>query len=88
MTSRIITSACMSNTGFHANGKPNWWARVGSGASTRFLEIPTVRGDKILDCVVDLPPGTEVHCGAGKGSHKTVRETVVTEALEAAGDDT
>lgn len=27
---------------------------------------------------VDVPTGTTVYCGAGKGSRKTVRETVVT----------
>lgn len=68
----------MSNTGYHANGKPCWWARVGSGAAATFLEIPEVRGDQVLRCEVDLPPGTTVFCGAGKGTHKTVRETVVT----------
>ena len=76
--SRLTTSDRMSNTGYHQNGKPNWWARVGSGDSARFLPIPRVRGDEILDCEVDVPPGTTVYCGAGRGSHKTVRETVVT----------
>jgi hypothetical protein len=68
----------MSNTGYHENGKPTWWARIGEGADARFLEIPWTRGDKPLDCVVDVPPGTSVTCGAGKGTHKTVRQTVVT----------
>lgn len=76
--SRLTTTDCMSNTGYHQNGKPNWWARIGSGDSARFLPIPKVRGDAILDCEVDVPPGTTVHCGAGKGSYKTVRETVIT----------
>jgi len=76
--SRIKTTTKMSNTGYHANAKPNWWVRVGD----RFLRIPSVRGDHELDVVVDVPPGTEVHCGAGKGSHKTVRVTVVTTAIE------
>lgn len=78
MSSRIITNSRMSNTGYHQNGKPNWWARIGSGADARFLNIPRVRGDEILDCVVDVPVGTTVYCGAGRGSYKTVRETVVT----------
>ena len=85
-SSRLTTSSRMSNTGYHANGKPNWWARVGSGASAKWVEIPQVRGDRYLDCTVDLPPGTEVFCGAGKGAYKTVRETVVTEALPAAAE--
>ena len=77
--SRLTTTSRMSNTGYHQHGKPIWWARVGSGDSARFLKIPKVRGDAILDCEVDVPPGTTVFCGAGKGFHKTVRETVVTE---------
>lgn len=77
--SRLTTTQRMSNTGYHQNGKPNWWARIGSGDSARFLRIQKVRGDEILDVDVDVPPGTTVHCGAGKGSHKTIRETVVTE---------
>ncbi len=79
--SRIQTIVRMSNSGYHANGQPNWWARVGSGDSARFLPISRVRGDAILDCVVDVPPGTTVFCGAGKGSHKTVRATVETEPV-------
>lgn len=75
---KLRTTARMSNTGYHANGKPNWWARVGAGESARFLQIPRVRGDQILECEVDVPPGTTVCCGAGKGHYKTVRETVVT----------
>jgi len=78
MNSRIVTESRMSNTGYHLNSKPFWWARVGKGSGAYFIEIPRVRGDEILDCIVDLPPGTTVFCGAGRGQSKTVRETVVT----------
>lgn len=81
--SRLTTTSRMSNTGYHSNGKPTWWARVGSD----FIKVAYTRGDAILDCVVDLPPGTEVHCGAGKGTHKTVRQTVVTVAIESPSVD-
>lgn len=74
MTSRLVTTDRMSNAGYHANGKPTWWAR----ANGAFLDIPRIRGDAYLDVEVDVPAGTEVSCGAGKGSYKTVRETVVT----------
>ncbi len=77
--SRLITTKRMSNTGYHLHGKPNWWARVGQGDDAIFLRIPPTRGDSILDCEVDVPVGTTVYYGAGKGTHKTVRETVVTE---------
>jgi len=82
MQSRLKTTDRMSNKGYHANGKPTWWARVGAGGDAKFLQIPWTRGDDYLDCIVDVPPGTEVYCGAGKGSHKTVRQTVVTVAVE------
>ncbi len=81
-TSLLKSTTKMSNTGYHANGKPNWWARVGKGDDATWLEIPRTRGDAALECVVAVPPGTEVHIGAGKGSHKTVRETVVTAPVE------
>jgi hypothetical protein len=77
-TSRLQSTDRMSNTGYHANGKPSWWARIGTGDDARFLQIPSVRGDRQLDCVVDVPSGTEVHIGAGRGSHKTIRQTVTT----------
>ena len=76
--SKIETKNRMSNTGYHANGKPNWWARVGTGDDAKFITIPWTRGDSCLSCEVDLPAGTTVYCGAGKGTHKTIRETVVT----------
>ena len=79
MASKLSSNgARMSNTGYHANSKPTWWARVGEGAEARFLTIPWTRGDRELDCIVDVDPGTTVHIGAGKGSHKTIRVTVVT----------
>lgn len=66
----------MSNTGYHANGKPNWWARIGQGVDAEFVKIPAIRGDQKLDVEVDLPIGTVVNVGAGKGKYKTIRETV------------
>lgn len=74
---RITTDRRMSNRGYHAAGQPTWWARIGTGASAKFVELPTVRGDTALSVVVDLPPGTaEVSVGAGKGTNG-VRATVV-----------
>lgn len=37
--SKLTTTDRMSNTGYHANGKPNWWARVGKGDAAAFLEM-------------------------------------------------
>ena len=83
MTSKLESAGRMSNTGYHQNGKPCWWARIGSGDGARFLTIPRVRGDQMLSCVVDVEPGTVVSIGAGKGPHKTIRETVITTAVKA-----
>lgn len=82
MPSRLKTTDRMSNTGYHQNGKPTWWARVDTDDGAQFVKIPFTRGDNYLDAIVDLPPGTEVHCGAGKGRYKTVRQTVITTEVE------
>ena len=82
MSSIIRSRSSMSNTGYHQNGKPNWWARIGTGDSARFLDIPRVRGDSRLVCEVDVPAGTQVYIGAGKGNYKTIRETVTTEEID------
>lgn len=81
MSSRIVSSVRMSNTGYHQNGKPNWWAYIGKGDNVQWVEIPKVRGDQYLHYEVDLQPGTTVYIGAGKGNYKTVRETIKTEAI-------
>ena len=81
MKSRIVSRGKQSNSGYHRTGKPNWWARVGD----EFLKIEWTRGDKRLDCVVDLPPGTKVEIGCGKAGHgkkhDCIRESVVTEGI-------
>ena len=81
MKSRLRTTASMSNTGYHQNGKPTWWAYTRENGQNIFIDVEYTRGDKELDCIVDVPAGTTVHCGAGKGTYKTVRQTVVTKAL-------
>jgi len=80
--SRLKSTTSMSNTGYHQNGKPNWWARIGQGDDAEFLQIPWARGDQALDCIVNVPPDTTVYIGAGKGSRKTVRQTVTTTSIE------
>ena len=49
----------MSCTQYHKQGKPNWWARVGSGPSVKFVRMPKVCGDMRLDVrgEIDLEPG-------------------------------
>jgi hypothetical protein len=77
MKMNLKSNGKMSNRQYHANGKPRWWARVGSGAGAEFLEIDDVRGDEYLDVVVEVDDDVkEISIGVGpRGSHG-VRETV------------
>ena len=55
-----------------------WWARIGSGPTARFLDLDGKhRADRKLMAIVDVPPGTEVVVGAGRGKD-AVRLTVTT----------
>lgn len=76
-SSTLKSADRMSNSGYHRAGKPNWWARVGSGPEASWLRIGQVRGDQLLDVQVDVPPGTTVHIGCGRGRDQ-VRQTVET----------
>jgi len=76
-SSRLQTTQRMSNSGYHRAGQPAWWARIGDGADATFLRLPSRRGDRCLDVAVDVPVGTAVVCGAGRGSD-AVRQTVTT----------
>lgn len=78
--SKLTSTDRMSNRAYHAAGKPTWWARTGEGGAAKFLEIGRCRGDKSVDIIVDVTPGTEVHIGCGKGAG-SVRQTVTTEQV-------
>lgn len=78
--SRIVSSKRQSNSGFHRSGQPKWWARTGEGATARFLNLEKTRGDRHLDCEVDVPVGTEVTIGVGRGKDG-VRECVTTQPI-------
>lgn len=72
-TLHILADDCMSNTRYHAAGKPTWWVRIGD----RFLAIPSTRGDQKLDVTVtvDRHPTepTIVHYGVGPADRHGVR---------------
>ena len=69
---------CMSNRQYHLNGRPCWWARVGSGESAQFLRIPRTRGDEDLSCTVEVDDDVkEIYIGVGPNNQHGVRETVV-----------
>ena len=73
---KIESSGRMSNRQYHANGKPNWWARVGSNDSVKWLEVGRVRGDDYLAVEVEVPDTTtEIHIGCGPKGHGK-RETI------------
>lgn len=69
---------CMSNRQYHLNGRPCWWARIGSGDSARFLDIPRTRGDEDLVCTVEVEDDVKViYIGVGPNNKNGVREKVV-----------
>lgn len=84
MRSRVVSSNKQSNTSYHRTGGMNWWARIGAGENARFLTIPKTRGDQLLDCEVDLEPGTHITIGVGRGvaTRRIIREDVVTQNLK------
>jgi hypothetical protein len=72
----LHSHVCMSNSGYHRCGKPNWWARIGQGDSAQFCKMKSVRGDEFLLIEVEVPDDTsQVFIGAGKGKDG-VRETI------------
>lgn len=74
MKIRIESSDRMSNTKYHAYGKPNWWARIGYD---QFLAIPQVRGDVQLEVDVEVPDDTEaIYIGVGPRNKHGIRETI------------
>lgn len=70
MKVKLQSRKSMSNRSYHAEGKPTWWVRIGSGNSATFVDIHRMRGDENLNVEVEVPNGTEeIHFGCGpKGS--------------------
>jgi hypothetical protein len=67
----------MSNRQYHAYGCPTWWARIGSGDHAQFMKIPKTRGDKDLECTVEVDDDVRViYIGAGPNNQHGVRCTV------------
>lgn len=80
-SSKIQFSDCLSNSGYHREGKPNWWAMIDG----KFVEIGWHRGDRPLCVEVAVPVGTQVEIGVGKAEYKKsdkIRATIVTTELE------
>lgn len=73
---RVKSDNRMSNTRYHASGKPCWWIRIGD----TFLDIPRVRGDEYLDVTIDVDRHpTErimVYYGVGPKDRHGVRESM------------
>ena len=57
-TIKIKSNDRMSNTRFHAAGKPNWWLR--NVETSEFVTIPRTRGDDYFEATLDLEPGRYV----------------------------
>jgi len=57
-----------SNSAYHRTGKSNWWlARKENGKYDFIKGFPRIRGDEIVNVVIDLIPG---HYVLGVGSYK------------------
>lgn len=65
MQSRITSRGKLKNIQWKAQGRPAWWAYAGRADEANRLKIAVLRGDERLDCVVDVPPGTQVTVGVG-----------------------
>lgn len=66
----VFSTDCMLKKDWNKEKKPNWWVRVGTGTSFRFLTIPEVAGCEKLDVVIDLdleyiPVGETIYFGVG-----------------------
>lgn len=77
-TSRLRTTDRMSGTPYRRAGQPTWWARIDhDDADAEWVEIGDVAGNRTIDRIVDVEPGTTVHCGVSRGKG-AIRETVIT----------
>ena len=73
----IKSKGQQSNSGWNRTGCTNWWAGYRVNGSMTFLQIAPRRGDRQLDCVVEVPSDvTEILIGAGKAGKDAYRETI------------
>jgi hypothetical protein len=76
-TVNITSKGQQSNAGWNRTGCTNWWAGYRVNGSMTFLQIAPRRGDRQLDCSVEVPDEvTEILIGAGKAGKDAHRETI------------
>jgi len=81
-TITIKSKGQQTNSGWNRTGCTNWWAAYKVDGSMTFIEIAPRRGDRQLECAVEVPECvTEIYIGAGKTgagqSCDPYRETIV-----------
>jgi hypothetical protein len=81
-TINITSKGQQTNSGWNRTGCTNWWAAYDvdsyDGKLERiFIKISARRGDRQLDCTVEVPDEvTEILIGAGKAGKDAHRETI------------
>lgn len=77
---KVSATGRMSNTKYHASGKPNWWVRIEKGEYKAFVQLSPVRGDQHFSQEVehDFPSAGKykVYTGVGPRDYG-IRETDV-----------
>ena len=88
-TVNITSKGQQSNAGWNRTGCTNWWAAYDvdsyDGKLERvFIKISARRGDRQLDCTVEVPDEvTEILIGAGKAGKDAYRETIAVPVVTA-----
>jgi len=83
-TVNIKSKGQQSNAGWNRTGCTNWWAGYRVNGSMTFLQIAPRRGDRQLECVVEVPDGVvEILIGAGKAGKGAHRETIAVPVVTA-----
>jgi hypothetical protein len=76
-TVNITSKGQQSNAGWNRTGCTNWWAGYRVNGNMTFLQIAPRRGDRQLDCTVEVPDEVvEILIGAGKAGKDAHRETI------------
>jgi len=73
MSKTVIESTNrQSNSGYHRTGGKNWWLK---GPNGFINNIPTIRGDKVFKCELELTPG-QYTLGVGPNNRDGIRQQI------------
>jgi len=83
-TVNITSKGQQTNSGWNRTGCTNWWAGYRVNGNMTFLQIAPRRGDRQLNCTVEVPDEvTEILIGAGKAGKDAHRETIAVPVVTA-----